>query len=172
MSDRQPHKFWSPLLAGIGLGFALLAMFLFTGHGLGANGYFTRLTIWLGESLNPAWVESNAFLKVYLSNGNPLNEWISWEIAGVAMGALIVSLVAKRFSWKIERGAGVGVILRLVLALCGGVLTGFGALLARGCTSGLGLSGGATLAIAAFVFLSAFFIVGLLMSALTKRLWK
>ena len=41
-------------------------------------------------------------------------------------------------------------------AVGGGMLSGFGASLAGGCTSSLGLSGGATLAVAAFVFLIAF----------------
>ncbi|MCO5126333.1 MAG: YeeE/YedE family protein [Rhodobacteraceae bacterium] len=37
---------------------------------------------------------------------------------------------------------------------------GFGSRLARGCTSGLGLSGGATLAVSGFVFLAGFFLAG------------
>lgn len=84
----------------------------------------------------------------YLAAGNPLNQWISWEIAGVAIGALAGSLSARRFRLKVERGPRIGIGARLGLALRGGVLTGFGAPLARGCTSGLGLSGGAVLAVA------------------------
>ncbi|BAN36877.1 hypothetical protein SCD_n03078 (plasmid) [Sulfuricella denitrificans skB26] len=146
MDDRQAQNFWPPLAAGAGLGLALLGMFLFTGHGLGANGFFTRTAVWLSDMANPVWAEANAYFKPYLAKGHPLDEWISWEIVGVAV--------------------------RLVLALGGGVLTGFGAPLARGCTSGLGLSGGAVLAVAAFVFLIAFFAAGLLLSALTRRLWQ
>jgi hypothetical protein len=172
MKDRQPQDFWPPLAAGIGLGLALMGMFLFTGHGLGANGFFTRVVVWLGEITIPAWTGANSYLNPYLTKGHPLNEWISWEIIGVAMGALVGSLTAQRFQFKIERGSRIGIKARLVLALGGGVLTGFGAPLARGCTSGLGLSGGATLAVAAFVFLIAFFAAGLLLSALTRRLWQ
>jgi hypothetical protein len=172
MKERQPQNFWPPLAAGIGLGLALMGMFLFTGHGLGANGFFTRLAAWLADLSNPVWAEANAYFKSYLGKGHPLDEWISWEIAGVALGALAGSLMARRFQWKIERGPRIGVAARLALTLGGGVLTGFGAPLARGCTSGLGLSGGATLAVAAFVFLIAFFAAGLLLSALTRRLWQ
>jgi len=172
MNDRQPQNFWPPLAAGIGLGLALMGMFLFTGHGLGANGFFTRLSVWLADMANPAWATANAYFKSYLGKGHPLDEWISWEIIGVAFGALAGSLTARRFQWKIERGPRIGFNARLALALGGGVLTGFGAPLARGCTSGLGLSGGATLAVAAFVFLIAFFAAGLLLSALTRRLWQ
>lgn len=172
MNTRQPQDFWPPLAAGIGLGLALMAMFLFTGHGLGANGFFTRTVVWLSDATHPAWAEASVYFKPYLAKGHPLNEWISWEIIGVALGALVGSLSARRFQLKVERGPRIGVGARIGLALGGGALTGFGAPLARGCTSGLGLSGGATLALAAFVFLLAFFIAGLLVSTLTRRLWQ
>lgn len=172
MDNRQAREFWPPLAAGIGLGLALMGMFLFTGHGLGASGFFTRLAASLSTFTHLAWAETNAYFMTYLAAGNPLNQWISWEIAGVAIGALAGSLSARRFQLKVERGPNIGMGARLGLALVGGVLTGFGAPLARGCTSGLGLSGGAVLAVAAFVFLIAFFAAGLLVSALTRRLWQ
>ena len=53
-------------------------------------------------------------------------------------------------------------------ALAGGLLAGFGARVAAGCTSGLGLSGAATLGLAAFVFLRAFCAVGLVTSRIVK----
>lgn len=172
MNGKQPQAFWPPLAAGVGLGLTLLGIFLFTGHGLGANGFFTRLAVWLSDRASPAWAEANAYFKPYLSGGHPLKEWISWEIAGVAIGALAGSVMARRFQLSIERGPHTAVSSRLGYALAGGLLTGFGAPLARGCTSGLGLSGGATLAVAGFVFLVAFFAAGLLMSALTRRIWQ
>ena len=49
-----------------------------------------------------------------------------------------------------------------------GRLWGTAVRVSAGCTSGLGLSGAATLAIAAFVFLATFFAAGLLMSRLTR----
>lgn len=172
MNDRRPQDFWPPLAAGIGLGLVLMGMFLFTGHGLGASGFFTRTAAWLADLADPLWATANGYLKAYLGKGHPLNAWISWEIAGVALGALVGSVAARRFRLKIERGPRIGIATRLSLALGGGILTGFGAPLARGCTSGLGLSGGAVLAVGAFVFLAAFFAAGLLLSALTRRLWQ
>jgi uncharacterized membrane protein YedE/YeeE len=52
-------------------------------------------------------------------------------------------------------------------ALIGGLLAGFGARIADDCTSGMGLSGAATLGVAAFVFLG-FFVTGLIVSRLVK----
>jgi len=171
MNNRQPHEFWPPLYAGIGLGLALLAMFLATGHGLGAYGFFKRLGAQLGDWTAPAWSEANGLFHNLLANGHPLHSWVSWEIAGVAIGALAASLLGKRFRFTIERGSQIGVGRRLALALVGGALTGFGAALARGCTSGLGLSGAATLSVAGFLFLMAFFISGVLVSRWTRRIW-
>ena len=59
---------------------------------------------------------------------------------------------------------------RVISALIGGMLAGFGARVAAGCTSGLGLSGAATLGIAAFVFLGTFFAAGLIANRLVKGL--
>ncbi|OGI56565.1 MAG: hypothetical protein A2V58_02030 [Candidatus Muproteobacteria bacterium RBG_19FT_COMBO_61_10] len=172
MTERKPQDFWPPLAAGVGLGLTLMGMFLFTGHGLGASGFFTSVVTWLGASAAPDWTEMNSYLGNYLGAVHPLNTWLSWELAGAAIGALLGSLIARRFRFRIERGPRTGVGPRLGFAVAGGTLTGFGASLAGGCTSGLGLSGGATLAVAAFVFLIAFFAAGLLVSTLTRRIWQ
>jgi len=60
---------------------------------------------------------------------------------------------------------------RMALAIGGGILTGFGARLARGCTSGIGLSGGAPLAVAGFLFLIGFFVAGIAVSFLIRKAW-
>ena len=62
----------------------------------------------------------------------------------------------------------IGTPRRVATALAGGLLAGFGARVAAGCTSGLGLSGAATLGIAAFVFLGLFFAVGLVVSRIVR----
>ena len=48
-------------------------------------------------------------------------------------------------------------------------LAGFGARIAAGCTSGLGLSGAAVLSLAGFTFLGTFFAVGLLAGRFMKE---
>ncbi|MDH3661548.1 MAG: YeeE/YedE family protein [Alphaproteobacteria bacterium] len=166
-----PRPFWPPLLAGFILGLVLLLTFLMTGHGLGASGFFTRFTAALGGWLAPAATGANTYLGPYLQS-NPIASWISWEIVGVAIGALAGSITSGRFRLALERGPSIGANERLIYALIGGVLVGFGARLARGCTSGLGLSGGATLAVAAFVFLIAFFAAGFLVTFAARRVWR
>ncbi len=171
MNNTQPQPYWPPLAAGVALGLVLLLTFVITGHGLGASGFFTRATAAIGEWVAPAATAANAYLGGYVQAGAPLLAWITWEVLGLAIGALIGSVSARRFNPSIERGPNTSAGSRLTLALLGGILTGFGARLARGCTSGLGLSGGATLAVAGFVFLITFFIGGFLVSMLTRRVW-
>ncbi len=82
------RPFWPPLTAGIALGLVLLLTFLLNGYGLGASGFFTRLTAWFGgESRRPV-TQANSYLGPFLKSANPLASWISWEIVGVMFGAL------------------------------------------------------------------------------------
>ena len=148
-----------------------MGMFVVTGHGLGAYGFYKRVILWFSNDIAPQWTQANAYLSSSLSQGHPLNFWISWEVLGIAFGALVGSLVARRFRLKVERGSDISITLRLMLAILGGALSGFGAALARGCTSGLGLSGAATLSVAAFLFLMGFFIAGLITARLTRKVW-
>ena len=94
--------------------------------------------------------------------------YVNFAVLGVAIGALASAFWAGRLrvQWDGERS--IGRARRILTALVGGLLAGFGARVAAGCTSGLGLSGAATLSIAAFVFLGVFFIVGLLVSRWIK----
>ena len=166
---RPPRPFWPPFVAGLALGAVLLLTFLLTGHGLGATGATTRLTAAAGLAVAPAATASNAYLGPMVAQGaNPLASWISWQVLGVALGALASAFLAGRFRMQVDGELRIGRAKRLSTALLGGVLAGFGARVAAGCTSGLGLSGAATLAVSAFVFLGAFFVAGLVMSRLVR----
>jgi uncharacterized membrane protein YedE/YeeE len=170
--NHTPRSFWPPLWAGVALGLVLWLTFMITGHGLGASGFFTRLTAWFGDWWLPGATADNAYLGGMVSQGSVLSAWISWEVLGMLAGALVSALTSGRFRPAVERGRSLSSTNRLLLALAGGVLTGFGARLARGCTSGLGLSGGAALAVGGFVFLIAFFVAGFVVSYLTRRIWQ
>ena len=165
---RSVRPFWSPLWAGIALGLVLLLTFAWTGHGLGATGATTRLSAWMGTLVAPAATAANPYLGPIVENGRPLSSWISWQVLGVAIGALASAFWAGRLrvQWDGERS--IGRNRRILSALAGGVLAGFGARVAAGCTSGLGLSGAATLSIAAFVFLAVFFVAGLLVTRMVR----
>ena len=164
----DPRPFWPPLVAGVALGMVLLLTFLLTGHGLGATGFFTRLAAWTGGELAFDATYNNVYLGPLLDDGKPMSSWITWQIIGVALGSLAASWSTGRFRVRLDGTHKTGRISRGTLALLGGVLAGFGARVAAGCTSGVGLSGTATLGVAGFVFLGAFFAAGLLVSRIAK----
>jgi len=169
------RPFWHPLIAGIALGLVLLLTFLLTGHGLGASGFFSRLTAWFGAEFARSATEANSYLGPFIKDVrgalNPLANWISWEIIGVVVGALVAAVTSGRFRARIDGARNLSGGGRVALALGGGILTGFGAQLARGCTSGIGLAGGATLAVAGFLFLIGFFMAGIAVGFLVRKAW-
>ena len=165
---RAVKPFWPPIWAGLALGLVLLLTFVLTGHGLGATGATTRVSAWIGLQVAPQATHANAYLGPMVERGSPLASWISWQVVGVALGALLAAFLGGRFRVQLDGAHSVGTPRRVLAALGGGLLAGFGARVAAGCTSGLGLSGAATLGVAAFVFLGLFFAVGLLASRLVK----
>jgi uncharacterized membrane protein YedE/YeeE len=61
--------------------------------------------------------------------------------------------------------------LRWATAFAGGALMGFGARLARGCTSGQALSGGAVLSLGSWAFMFAVFAGGYALAFFVRKLW-
>jgi uncharacterized membrane protein YedE/YeeE len=119
--------------------------------------------------LAPVATNANDYLGGMVEEGKPLNAWITWQVIGVALGALLSAVLAKRVYVQLDGKKYLGGAKRPLTALVGGILAGFGARVAAGCTSGLGLSGAAVLSLAGFTFLGAFFAVGLLANRLMKE---
>jgi len=173
MSTRRPFQNWNAHLAGVMLGLGLLLTFVLTGHGLGASGFSTALAAVTAHTVAAAATAANPYLgPMVADNNNPLNSWITWQVIGVALGALFAAWRAGRFRWRVDGPPRLDRNRRLLMAVAGGIVAGFGARVSAGCTSGLGLSGAATLATAGFVFLIGFFAAGLLTGAFIKRLWQ
>jgi uncharacterized membrane protein YedE/YeeE len=92
------------------------------------------------------------------------------QIVGVAMG-LLSALLAGRFRVGVDKGPRVTVRGRLVYAVAGGMFMGIGAKLARGCTSGQALTGGALLSVGSWAFVLAAFAAGYVAAPLVRRTW-
>jgi uncharacterized membrane protein YedE/YeeE len=163
---------WRPYVAGFVLGLVLILTFILVGNGVGASGFFARVAAAIGVELASHTTASNAYLGPMVANGaSPFASWIVVEVAGMAIGALLAASSAGRFRIHLDGARKLGQRPRILLALLGGVLAGFGSRVAAGCTSGIGLSGTAMLGIGGFVFLISFFLVGLGISALMRRKW-
>lgn len=166
--DRPVKAFWPPMAAGAALGLALLFTFLITGHGLGASGAATDVIAGTGLAVAPAATQANLYLGPKVADGNPIGSWMTWEVLGLFIGALLAAFMAGRFRVQLDGARSVGTSSRIGRALAGGMLAGFGARVAGGCTSGLGLLGAAALGVAAFVFLALFFATGLITSRIVR----
>lgn len=160
-------------MAGVALGFALLLTFVLTAHGLGASGAPTAIAAAVSNAVAPAATQSNDYLGWMVAEGaDPLNSWIVWEVIGVLLGALAAAWWSGHLRLRVEGPPRITNGGRLALAAGAGLLSGFGAQISAGCTSGLGLSGSATLATAGFVFLIGFFGAGMITGLLTRRMWR
>jgi uncharacterized protein len=165
----QRESYADPYLAGVGIGLVLLAAFLLAGRGLGASGAFDSVAAAATSALSPEHAAANAWLAAARP---PLAEdWLVLELLGVIVGAMLSARLAGRLRWTTERGPHAAGRTRIAQAVAGGVLMGLGARLARGCTSGLGLTGGATLSVGAWLFIVAAFAAGFAAFALVRRQW-
>jgi uncharacterized membrane protein YedE/YeeE len=156
----------NPYLAGIGLGLVLLAAFVTMGHGLGASGATSSLVAVVVDAVAPEHAQSNEFYVGYLERGvgHPLKTWLVFEVLA---GAL-----AGRVRKTVEKGPRISVRTRLTLAFLGGALMGVGAKLARGCTSGQALSGGAVLNLGSWGFMLMFFAGAYALAYFVRRQWR
>ncbi len=163
----------NPYLAGIGLGLVLLASFVVMGRGLGASGAFSSVLTFGVHSVAPAHAQSNNFYREYLGtpDGNPLNDWLVYEIAGVLIGGALSGLFAGRLRRSVEKGHRITVPVRLTYALFGGMLMGIGSKIARGCTSGQALTGGALLSVGSWVFMIAVFVTAYAVAYFFRKQW-
>ena len=168
----KAKPYWNPYLAGVLLGLTLLATFLIAGQGLGASAFPKRVLATVGSEIAPEWTAANPSLGIYLEDdSNPLRNWLVIEVVGVMLGGLLGALSAGRFKATVEKGPRISRNGRLMYAAGGGVIMGFAAALARGCTSGQALSGGALLATGSWAFMMMVFAGGYAFAYLVRRQW-
>ena len=164
------NAFWSPYLAGAGLGLTLLASFVIAGQGLGASRAFTVAAGAAMNAVAPAYTTTLTYLSKYLEQ-SPFHDWTFLEVTGVLIGAFVGVLMSRGFKVRFDRGSAMSVGIRVMTAFGGGILLGFASRLARGCTSGVALTGSAQFALSGWVFVIAMFAGGFLFAALFRRLW-
>jgi uncharacterized membrane protein YedE/YeeE len=170
---KTPKPYSNPYLAGIGLGLVLLAAFVIMGRGLGASGAFTTLISVGVNEVAPEHAANNSFFAEYIGDGtqSPLKDWLLFEVIGVILGGFISGALAGRIKISTEKGPRISVKGRWMLALLGGTLMGFGAKLARGCTSGQALTGGALLNVGSWAFMMMVFAGAYALAYFMRRQW-
>lgn len=170
---REAQPYWNPYLAGLGLGLVLLAAFVIMGRGLGASGAFASVLSVGVNAVAPQHAAGNSFYSEYLGDGtqSPLKDWLVFEVLGVIVGGFISGILAGRVKKTIEKGPRISTAGRFAFAFSGGMIMAFGAKLARGCTSGQALTGGAVLGVGSWSFMLAVFAGAYAVAYFVRRQW-
>ena len=169
---RDPTRFWNPYLAGVALGLVLLGSYVVMGKGLGASGASFRLGVAAVESVAPAHVAKAPGLRSVVEHGSPLDDWLVFEVLGVALGGLVGAYTSGRLGREVLKGPRISTAGRIGMALVGGLAMGFAAKMARGCTSGQALSGGALLSVGSWAFMFSVFGGGYALAYFVRRAWR
>ena len=142
------------------------------GQGLGASGGFTRYLAFVLSLVAPGYASTHPYWSHYVQPGQPvLMDFLVFELIGVAIGGVVSGWLAGRLKWTTDKGPRISPQTRWVLAFAGGAISGVGARMARGCTSGLALSGGSVLSAGAFIFMLAVFAAGFIGAYFLRRIW-
>jgi uncharacterized protein len=169
----ESKEYMNPYLAGLLLGLLLLGAIYITGRGLGASGAIKSFTVASVAAVAPAHTENTPFYKAYQEEhqGSPLKNWLVFEVAGALVGAFVSGLISNRLSLKLEHGPKTTPGIRMVGAVVGGALFGFGSQLGRGCTSGAALSGMAVLSTGGIITMLAIFGGAYAFAYFFRKLW-
>ncbi len=161
-----------PYLGGVLLGVVLFLAFLLTRNGLGASGGMNRYVAAIEDLVVPGHIDRTPYL-VSLAGGqkNPLDDWSVPLITGALAGGFISGLLNHRVKAEINKGPHISNRARLILALTGGAIFGFGARMARGCTSGQALSGGATLSAGSWALMMCIFGGAYALAFFLRKAW-
>ena len=167
-----PNKVKNPYFAGTILGFVLYAAFALTHSGLGASGAISRIHVAITKLFWSAHVDRvGTFAAMGAGNRNALDHPSMFLLIGTFAGGLLSAWINGRLKVEIFKGSRISNTQRLIFALLGGIIMGYGARFARGCTSGQALSGGAVLSLGSWAFMFSVFIGGYAVAYFVRRLW-
>ncbi len=169
---REERPYANPYFAGILLGLLLFLAFFITGNGLGASGGMNRLLVLVEDAVAPGHVDRVPYL-IDMAGGsrNPLDSWVVYVTLGTVLGGFFSGWQHGRLKVEVNRGPRISVRNRLLMAFIGGAVMGYGARLARGCTSGQALSGGAVLSVGSWAFMFAVFGGGYALAYFVRKAW-
>lgn len=155
---KAARAYINPYLAGILLGIVLFFAFFLTGNGLGASGGLNRILVFFEDIIAPDHINRIPYL-IEMAGGdkNALDSWIVFLTVGTIIGGFISGLLGRRVKAETVKGPHISTRTRWLMAFLGGILMGYGARFARGCTSGQALSGGAVLSVGSWAFMFAVF---------------
>jgi len=161
---------WSPYAVGVGIGVLSWLSFLILKKPLGCSTAFAKTS----GMIERLFRGPDVGLKPYYQKINLKIDWQWMLVLGMVFGAFFSSILSGDFSFQWVpplwfSAFGNTPILRVLVALIGGIFLGFGARWADGCTSGHGISGTLQLAVSSWISTLAFFFSGILVAHLLFR---
>jgi uncharacterized membrane protein YedE/YeeE len=170
--SRTSQPYANPYLGGVLLGLVLFASYFITGNGLGASGGLSRYMAFIEDLVAPGHVDQVPYL-IDMAGGqrNPLDSWIVIVTTGVLIGGFTSGIIHGRTKFETHKGPNISKQTRWLFAFLGGILFTYGARLARGCTSGQALSGGATLSAGSWVVMFSIFGGAYALAYFVRKLW-
>jgi uncharacterized membrane protein YedE/YeeE len=162
---------WSPYAAGIGIGVLSWLTLLISKKPIGCSTTFARAAGMIERLFRGEKVDA----KLYYREFKPAVDWQWMLVVGIVLGALLSALLSGDFQWqwipaRWASAFGGAPVPRLLVSVLGGVLLGFGARWADGCTSGHGISGAMQLAVSGWISAICFFIGGILMAQILFKI--
>jgi uncharacterized protein len=165
-------RYLNPYLGGVLLGLVLLAANFISARGLGASGAIKSVVVTSRYAFTAEHFEKNNFYKEYKEeHPDPMKSWLVFQMFGVIVGGFVSGALAGRLKLKVEHSPRITSHRRLIFALAGGILFGFGSQMGRGCTSGSALSGMAVLSLGGFMTMAAIFGTAYALAYFFRRNW-
>ncbi|MBP2132528.1 putative membrane protein YedE/YeeE [Methanomicrobium sp. W14] len=165
MLEMLTQMTWSPYIAGAGIGVMSWLAFFLSDKPLGCSTSFFRTFGIIRKAVHKKGMDENPYYIKY----KPEIDWQWMLVLGIVIGAFLSSVLSGVFeiTWVPDMFAsefGDSPVLRLIVALTGGVIMGFGARFAGGCTSGHGISGTTQLSLTSIVAVIFMFCGGIAMA--------
>jgi uncharacterized protein len=169
---RETKPYANAYVGGVLLGGVLFLSYFITGNGLGASGGLSRVMAFIEDLIAPGHIDQVPYL-IKMAGGqlNPLDNWIVMVSAGVILGGFVSGLINGRVKIETNKGPNISNRTRWFFAFIGGAFFTYGARLARGCTSGQALSGGATLSAGSWATMFAIFGGAYALAYFVRKLW-
>lgn len=158
---------WTPYAVGIGIGILNWLSFFISREPISCSTSFARA----GGGIEWLFRGKKVELKPYYREIKLVVGWQGMLVLGIVIGSLMSALLSGDFQWQWvpalwASAFGDSPVLRVSVALLGGVFLGFGARWAGGCTSGHGIGGTLQLAVSSWISAICFFIGGILAAQL------
>lgn len=153
---------WSPYVAGVGIGVLSWVSFYYSDKPIACSTTFAKASGMIERLLRGDQVENKPYYQKIGLN-------IDWQwmlVMGIILGSFLSAQLSGDFrlqwvpsTW--ENTFGASPFIRMWGSMIGGVLLGYGARWADGCTSGHGISGTLQLTVSSWVSAISFFLGGI-----------